>query len=465
MRPFLRTASSQQLSTCRRDTKKQIIPPLIQSIVLATMMLKAGILGTTVCLLILSLSSCCTWAFVAYKAAPCVARKVTGTEWSTTTMTTSTFSPSFVTVYATETSQIIDSTTESWDDGVDTNIDLLQDAISFNSTAAAALLAKLEGMRQQGRAREDIDRFLDCLLSEGPDSPLPIWTRWKRLAGFSRRARLASLRRALDMTTPPPSESEDETQISKENKAQRRRRALVSVLRALSKSEANVSNTPAIVSFEKNASKAMKEDSSVLRNRLPEGLETPDYEIVAKRGKQQYNVEIRRYKPFTVCAVSMNKPRPPDSSKTDATVQMPEMGGASSFGALAGYLFGKNMESKAMKMTTPVFTSRGKSSQEKEMAFVLPSQFWEDEKSAPQPLSESGVALRRISEENRTIIMFGGYASKKEVEKRKRQLMDALEKDKEWKPASDDMVVAQYNDPFTVPWRRLNEISVTVVPR
>ena len=53
----------------------------------------------------------------------------------------------------------------------------------------------------------------------------------------------------------------------------------------------------------------------------------------------------------------MSKPRE-DPSKTDAEIANPQLKGASGFGALAGYLFGKNEHATAMKMTTPVFTVR-----------------------------------------------------------------------------------------------------------
>jgi hypothetical protein len=340
---------------------------------------------------------------------------------------------------------------------------LLNEAIGFNASAASTILSDINQMREND-TRESIDEFLNNLLASGPDASLPFWARSKRLARFSRRARMASLRRTLDMSTPPPSESEDEKNIV--GGLQRRRRALVSLLRSLSdESTPADSKVPAIVSFEKKAIEASREDVANLRSRLPEGLETPDYEILEKRDSGQRNVEIRRYKPYSVCAVSMNKPRPVDSTKTDATLQMPEMSGASSFGALAGYLFGKNDKSTPMKMTTPVLTSPGIGADEKQMEFVLPSDYWDIDRltTAPQPLSGSGVTLLQKESEERAVLMFGGYASKKEVQKRKKVLKAALAKDPEWKASEEEATVAQYNDPFTVPWRRLNEVSVKVV--
>jgi hypothetical protein len=152
--------------------------------------------------------------------------------------------------------------------------------------------------------------------------------------------------------------------------------------------------------------------------------------------------------------------------RTDAAVSDSKMGGARAFGALAGYLFGKNKQKEAMKMTTPVLTNeRG---DDKLMSFVLPSKFWteKDLSKAPEPLDGSGVELELNQGGERAVTMFGGFASKADVEKRKKKLLEALKRDKEWEAVeSETPVLAQYNDPFTPPWKRLNEVSVAVRPR
>lgn len=119
-----------------------------------------------------------------------------------------------------------------------------------------------------------------------------------------------------------------------------------------------------------------------------------------------------------------------------------------------------------MKMTTPVL-SEGEGD-ERSMSFVLPSDYWKDGAiaSAPKPLQDSGVALQTKEREERGVVMFGGFVGKKDVEKRTKQLLDGLAKDKEWIAAKEAKVtLAQYNDPFTPPWKRRNEVSIKVVPR
>ena len=350
--------------------------------------------------------------------------------------------------------------------------EVLQDAIYLNSTkASSVLLSEITEI-------SDKEDFLNNLLTLGPDSALPIWTRFRFLGRFSRRARMASLRRTLDQMSPGDTDRKKETVDSR---LQRRRRALVSLLRSLSE-EGEIGNEkndgvdkanrrPAITNLEKKATKASKDSPTT--SRRPADLETPEYEVIsAVEDKTKF--EIRRYKPYSVCSVNMVKPRPKDSIKTDEKISSPELGGASSFGALAGYLFGKNDKSLAMKMTTPVQTSMETSSSktteaegDRQMEFILPSDYWGTEKmkTAPLPLEGSGVTLIERDSEERAVIMFGGYASKKEAEKRKKELLSALKRDSKWKPVENTETLAQYNDPFTVPWRRLNEVSVKVEQR
>ena len=75
------------------------------------------------------------------------------------------------------------------------------------------------------------------------------------------------------------------------------------------------------------------------------------------------------------------------------------------------------------------------------------------------------MVLERVEGEERAVIMFGGYASKKEVEMKKALLLEKLASDEDWTALDSSVVLAQYNDPFTPPWSRLNEVSVAVSPR
>mmetsp|Transcript_19354 Transcript_19354/g.36542 ORF Transcript_19354/g.36542 Transcript_19354/m.36542 type:complete len:426 (-) Transcript_19354:260-1537(-) len=342
--------------------------------------------------------------------------------------------------------------------------ELLEKALtSFDSEPAKKIIETITAMRKTGNGQEEITQTLDNLLADGPDKKLPFWARVRFLSRVSKRARLATLRRTLDLATPPPT-IEDETEDTAEEQQRRRRRALVSLLQTLaSPTDEPESSMPAIASILKKAKREQKAKSTAdMRSRLPTDLETPKYEVIAERTRY----EIRRYDSFSVCSVSMKAPGSVGAFKTDSTVSDPKAGGATAFGALAGYLFGKNQEATSMKMTTPVL-SRGEADA-KTMSFVMPSEFWKADglSMAPKPLEGSRVVLERVEGDERAVVMFGGYASKKEVENKKTLLLDKLQNDNDWMPANDDPpVLAQYNDPFTPPWKRLNEVSVAVKSR
>jgi SOUL heme-binding protein len=411
---------------------------------------------------------------------------------------------------------------------------LLDDALrEFNSTSAGELLQELADLRSSSASTGGgaststnlVDDVLDQLLARGPDqtrvssSSSPSGLRSIALAlyniavrrpvarllppRFSRRARMASLRRALDYSTPPPnedaeSESKDNDIVQQQQEdssgdaQRRRRRALVTLLRTLARpvdsenddgQDDSYRGGVAIRYLERKAVReskpAGKRQADVdLTLRRPKGLETPQYKVVSVLSHKGTKVEIRSYEPYSVCTVSMVQPRPINASATDAPVNDPTTGGARAFGALAGYLFGKNRQQRAMAMTTPVISqpprtimqqqASGKMEDGKVMSFVLPSPYWTREglASAPEPLEGSGVTLEYVEGGCRAVLMYGGYASQVETSKRKSMLRSALTRSEEWEAVPDEPIaLAQYNDPFTPPWKRVNEVSVAVHPK
>jgi SOUL heme-binding protein len=426
---------------------------------------------------------------------------------------------------------------------------LLDQALKeFNSTSARQLLRELAEVRastsssttsnkssSSSSTSTGVEDVLDQLLEGGPDkartSPSPgfnvgsiassLYNRLVRHpvarvlpARWSRRARMASLRRALDYSTPPPNEGADsDSDLSSSSsrndftadERRRRRRALVSLLRTLARpvdfddgddvgdvgdedSQRDDVSDPyrggvAIRYLERKAiresrpagrRRQQQEDDVDLTLRRPKGLETPTYTVLSVVRHMGNKVEIRRYEPYSVCTVSMTKPRPENKTATDAQVTDPSTGGARAFGALAGYLFGKNRQQQSMSMTTPVISqpqkrmqqqASGKAEDGKVMSFVLPSQYWTREglASAPEPLEGSGVTLEYVEGGLRAVLMYGGYASQAETNQRKSVLLSALAHWEGWEAVPDEpLALAQYNDPFTPPWKRVNEVSVAV---
>jgi len=177
-------------------------------------------------------------------------------------------------------------------------------------------------------------------------------------------------------------------------------------------------------------------------------LETPEYEVLFEDPSGVY--EVRRYKAYS--AVEMEKGQEGEAAK----------GGNRQFFALANYIFGKaNVAQEKMAMTTPVQMD----SRTGTMSFIMPSNYWgEDQlKSAPAPTAEAGVRLVARGEETLAVSIFGGYARGQAVDEKKEALLKALDGASNLRvPDKDATRLMQYNDPFTVPWKRRNEVSVPV---
>lgn len=368
----------------------------------------------------------------------------------------------------------------------DASLLLLEDALRPNNNdASQKILNNLAKMRQSNQQLE-AEQYLDDLLQAIDSNTQAIWTRLPTMTRFSRRARLASLARALDLSTPPADDEEEGAASDAESEGRRRRRALAVLIRTLSReNEEQQSATagagtsasargklfarPAIRSIERAALRGAKESATLadMENRIPQGLETPKYDVIVRNQKAGY--EIRQYQPYSLATVGMSseiKANDESRSKTDRKVSQPTLSGASSFGALAGYLFGKNSEQSSMAMTSPVFTSNAGDKEGREMSFVMPSDYWAEDgvTTAPQPLDGSGVKLQRNEGGTRAVVMFGGFASKSDIAKRKEQLLKSVEADKDYAVKQGSAVtLAQYNDPFTPGWKRRNEVSIDVV--
>jgi len=190
---------------------------------------------------------------------------------------------------------------------------------------------------------------------------------------------------------------------------------------------------------------AADEVKNVFRS-TPSGLEEPAYEVLRKTEA----FELRRYAPFTIARRKMG------SSEGD--------GAASSEGflALAGYLFGDNAEDRSMKMTMPVEISYDDSiaTGEQTMAFVLPAA---DATVGPPAPRDPSVEVAGVAERLVAVKEFQGVATAGEVKRQTEKLLAALQADGALAPTGEGQrSVLQYNPPYTLPWRRRNEIAVVV---
>ena len=174
-------------------------------------------------------------------------------------------------------------------------------------------------------------------------------------------------------------------------------------------------------------------------------LDTPGYVVLKKRR----DYEVRRYEPYLVASTGPGVDV--KEMKTSAPAKMDGQVAGQAFNSLAGYIFGQaNATGTKMEMTTPVFTK------ENTMQFVVSG---DSVDALPASTNEKVV----LQEEKGGIFVakkFSGVATEDtareaEAELRKCAARDGLE-------TSGNAALAQYNDPFTNPLVRRNEIIIPV---
>ena len=122
----------------------------------------------------------------------------------------------------------------------------------------------------------------------------------------------------------------------------------------------------------------------------------------------------------------------------------------SSFRNLFNYISGANIDSKKIKMTTPV--TQYEENSEMIMQFYLPSKF--TKKTAPVP-TDPRVELITIEEGYYAVIKYSGRLTNKNFNKHKKILKENLIQDEI--EIIGPAIRATYNGPFTLPILRRNE--------
>jgi hypothetical protein len=151
----------------------------------------------------------------------------------------------------------------------------------------------------------------------------------------------------------------------------------------------------------------------------------------------------------------------------------------SAFSPLFRYISGDNERSEKIEMTAPVVTPKpqldGAASTQGEkiemtapvvtmntekgqfMAFIMPEQF--DINSIPKP-SSNKVKIELVEPRKLATIRFSGYANQENYEKNLEILNKTLE-NREISTKGEPLLM-QYNDPWTPPFLRRNEIAIQV---
>jgi hypothetical protein len=134
-----------------------------------------------------------------------------------------------------------------------------------------------------------------------------------------------------------------------------------------------------------------------------------------------------------------------------------DIAGSQGFRRVAGYIFGKNQnaqgESEKIAMTAPVTMEA--QNQQWRMHFVMPQGM--TLVNLPKPIDAS-VQLREVPAQRMAAVRFSGLTTAASIERQTQLLKDWLGRNN--LAYEDRPQLARYNDPFTLPWNRRNEILI-----
>jgi hypothetical protein len=155
--------------------------------------------------------------------------------------------------------------------------------------------------------------------------------------------------------------------------------------------------------------------------------------------KSEKDFEVRYYPPAILASVDMAGSY--DQSRN------------SSFGTLAGYIFGGNEENMQISMTAPVRMSEAEGT----MSFVMPSRFTME--TLPDPKSKR-VKLHTSEPQYVAVVSFSGWANDRKISEMKEKLSEWLEI--EGLNHNNKFEYLGYNPPYQLTNRR-NEVLVPLI--
>ena len=167
------------------------------------------------------------------------------------------------------------------------------------------------------------------------------------------------------------------------------------------------------------------------------GYEMPPFEVVSRSAAY----EVRDYAPHILASVSVA-----------GNVRRSASAG---FRRLAGYIFGGNATGEKIAMTVPV--QQLPQGEAFEITFMMPERY--DLSDLPTP-DAGEIRFRRTRAERLAVRRFSGYASGATLNRHAAELRDLLRRD--GVAILDGPRYAYYDDPFTLPWRRRNEVAFVI---
>ena len=192
------------------------------------------------------------------------------------------------------------------------------------------------------------------------------------------------------------------------------------------------------------------------------GVEKPAYRVVSR----QKGYEVREYPPTIVAEVTLEGEyketmyggfrQVADYIFGNNEVVLPEKEGSEKIAMTSPVLQKEEGASEKIAMTSPVLQEETADSSYT-VSFIMPSEYTLE--SLPKPKNEK-VQLRSIPSKRYAVLRFGGYATERRVEKKKRKLRELMDRD-DLRSLGETMV-AQYNPPWTPPYMRRNEILIEI---
>lgn len=171
------------------------------------------------------------------------------------------------------------------------------------------------------------------------------------------------------------------------------------------------------------------------------GYEAPPHRVEARDGP----VEIRAYDAYTVAEVTI-------SGNQGRAIQR-------GFRILAGYIFGRNEtpdgEAEKIAMTVPVTQAQG--AQGWVIRFMMPGDKTLDDLPRPE---NAAIRLTRTAPERMVTMRFSGRATPARLNQQAEALA-AYARANGLKTEGSPRFMF-YDDPFTLPWRRRNEVGLVL---
>lgn len=179
--------------------------------------------------------------------------------------------------------------------------------------------------------------------------------------------------------------------------------------------------------------------------------ETPKYAVIKKAAQ----FELRQYPAHIKAEVEVA-----GSTYRKAIYQ--------GFNVLAGYIFGDNIDTEKIAMTSPVQVSNAKQIEMTKpvtvrgegnfsVAFIMPAQYTLETLPTPK---DPRVNLTKIDSGVVAALRFSGFFSERKVRKAKQKLQGWIAQ--EGLEAEGDFIVARYNPPW-VPWfLARNEVMIPI---